>query len=410
MKPALVYALEVLETLEDAGYQAYLVGGCVRDRLMGREPADYDVATNALPEEVQRVFKKTAPTGLKHGTVGVLHTGRMTEVTTFRREKGYSDQRRPDAVEFVTDLEEDLSRRDFTVNAMAEDRRGNLYDPFGGQEDVAQKKIRAVGVAEDRFKEDALRMVRGIRFAAQLDFTMDPQTESAFSRTKEDLRVIAVERVVAEMKKLLQSPSPSQGVKHLWKHQLFNFLPPFHRWEGIQAEATYPLSLLDSLQGTGSRWACLLMMCGVNQETFSSCLRSFRLSSKEISQITAIFQIAIRPRDWQSERAAKRRVVLHGWDALRQGVELAGGISGLSSEERNLQNKRIQGWYEEMPVRSAAELAIDGRDLIQATGFEPGAWIGKALHELLLQAALGDLPNEKERLIEEGCRFGKENT
>ncbi|SFS94924.1 CCA tRNA nucleotidyltransferase [Marininema halotolerans] len=410
MNPALVYAHEVLERLEQAGFQAYLVGGCVRDRLMGREPADYDVATDALPEEVQQVFPKTAPTGIQHGTVGVLHPGLMTEVTTFRKESTYSDQRRPDEVTFVTSLEEDLSRRDFTVNAMAEDRKGRLYDPFGGQEDLARRRIRAVGQAVDRFKEDSLRMVRGIRFAAQLGFVLDKETEAAFELAKMDLTILAVERVAMEMRKLFRSASPSRGLTYVWQHELVHFLPPFIQWEGVSKAPDVPLSLLDSLAGVEARWAGFLMSCGVDQDRLIPCLRSFRLSKKEVTAIATVFQLALATKTWQEERRVKTAILLHGWDLVQQGIELAGGMEGRSFTEREEQKQQIQSWYDEMPVLSATDLVIDGRELLQATDKAPGSWLGEALHHLLHQTALGDLPNEKERLIEEGCRFGKKLT
>src|SRR5699024_7422649 len=155
---------QVMALLEAAGYRAYQVGGCVRDRLLGKEPEDYDVTTDARPEQIQSLFPKTFATGIAHGTVTVLQDRVAVEVTTFRKETGYSDHRRPDQVIFVSHLNQDLVRRDFTINAIAMDRRGNIFDPFGGRKDLTEKVIRTVGPATDRFAEDALRMVRALRF------------------------------------------------------------------------------------------------------------------------------------------------------------------------------------------------------------------------------------------------------
>lgn len=190
------------------GEEACPVGGCVRDSLLGRTPGDWDVATSARPETVQTLFSHTVPTGLRHGTVTVLMDGMALEVTTFRREEGYSDGRRPDRVVFGVGLREDLSRRDFTINAMALLPDGTISDPFGGQADLTAEQIRCVGEAETRFREDALRMLRAVRFAAQLGFTLEEQTADALVREAGRLDQVSGERVRAELEKTLLSPRP----------------------------------------------------------------------------------------------------------------------------------------------------------------------------------------------------------
>ena len=199
-------ALEILNTLERAGHQAVLVGGCVRDALLGREPHDYDAAVSAPPEEILAASKfKCIPTGLAHGTVTVVHSGLPVEVTAFRKEGTYSDHRHPDRVEYTSRLEEDLARRDFTVNAMAWDRSG-LIDPFGGQADLAAGVIRCVGEPDRRFQEDALRVLRGLRLAAQLDFRLEGETAAAIRRNTPLLSYVAWERIQAEFLRLLCCP------------------------------------------------------------------------------------------------------------------------------------------------------------------------------------------------------------
>ena len=195
-------------TLWMAGEEACPVGGCVRDSLLGRTPGDWDVATSARPETVQTLFLHTLPTGLRHGTVTVLLGGMSLEVTTFRREEGYSDGRRPDRVVFGVGLREDLSRRDFTINAMALLPDGTIADPFGGQADLTAEQIRCVGEAEARFREDALRMLRAVRFAAQLGFTLEEQTADALVGEAERLDQVSGERVRAELEKALIAPRP----------------------------------------------------------------------------------------------------------------------------------------------------------------------------------------------------------
>ena len=189
--------------LEDAGYPAYLVGGCVRDLLLGRIPADYDLTTAARPEQVMELFERTVPTGLKHGTVTVLTADGPVEVTTFRREEGYADGRHPDRVSFDAGLFEDLARRDFTVNAMAYHPARGLVDPFGGQADMKAKCLRCVGEPRLRFTEDALRILRALRFAAVLGFTLEEETAKAAFELKERLHLVSAERIYVELKKLL---------------------------------------------------------------------------------------------------------------------------------------------------------------------------------------------------------------
>lgn len=191
----------VINTLCENGYEAYIVGGCVRDMLMGKEPHDFDITTSAEPYEVQAIFPKTVPTGIKHGTVTVIVEKTPIEVTTFRTESGYTDRRRPDKVEFVKNLKEDLSRRDFTVNAMAYNHKTGVVDYFGGKSDLENKILRTVGSAKERFSEDALRILRLFRFASVLDFSIEENTFSSALLLLPELEFISRERIFAELSK-----------------------------------------------------------------------------------------------------------------------------------------------------------------------------------------------------------------
>lgn len=202
------YVIHILNTLERSGYEARLVGGCVRDTLLHRRPNDWDVATAAPPEAVTELFERTVPTGIRHGTVTVLYGGSACEVTTYRVEGAYSDHRRPDSVRFTSRLEEDLSRRDFTINAMAMDASLAITDPFGGQEDLSRRLIRCVGDARERFTEDALRMLRAVRFAAQLDFALDSAALEAIAGCAPLCSALSPERVAAELRAVLASRDP----------------------------------------------------------------------------------------------------------------------------------------------------------------------------------------------------------
>lgn len=199
----------VIETLQSENYEAYIVGGCVRDMLLGKTPNDFDLTTSALPEEVMELFPKTVPTGIKHGTVTVIVDREPIEVTTFREEEGYSDNRRPDSVNFVRSLEKDLMRRDFTVNAMAYNDQKGLCDFYGGKQDLENKILRAVGSPAERFSEDALRILRLFRFSSQLDFSIEPKTKKAALQLQSGLKNISAERIFTELYKTASGINPS---------------------------------------------------------------------------------------------------------------------------------------------------------------------------------------------------------
>lgn len=199
---------KIIGVLEAAGYEAYAVGGCVRDSVLGREPNDWDITTSAKPEETKKLFPRTIDTGIKHGTVTVMLDQEGFEVTTYRIDGVYEDNRHPKEVTFTASLEEDLKRRDFTVNAMAYNERAGLVDIFGGLRDIEQGMIRCVGNAEERFTEDALRMLRAVRFSAQLGYGIEEETQRAIRRLAPNLKAISAERIQAELVKLVTSPHP----------------------------------------------------------------------------------------------------------------------------------------------------------------------------------------------------------
>ena len=249
-----------LDTLRQAGYAAHPVGGCVRDLLLGRTPGDYDLCTSARPEQVMALFERTIPTGIQHGTVTVLTGDGPVEVTTFRREGGYADGRHPDGVAFDVGLTEDLARRDFTINAMALGPEGEVVDPFDGRDDLNAGIVRCVGEPDRRFAEDALRMLRAVRFAAQLGFAIAPETEEAIRRNAGRMARVSGERIKAELEKILLSPHPERAgellrwglLAHLWPVcscpdlSCLGELPPqpIPRWRGFCAATGFPIECL----------------------------------------------------------------------------------------------------------------------------------------------------------------------
>ena len=221
------YANYIIKTLQHYGYEAYIVGGCVRDAVLGKEPADWDITTSAKPLQIKSIFQKTVDTGLKHGTVTVLMEKEPFEVTTYRIDGEYEDHRRPNEVTFTTNLREDLMRRDFTINAMAYNDKDGLVDLFGGMEDLEKKLIRCVGNSDDRFDEDALRMLRAVRFAAQLGFEIEEPTMDAIRRKYGFLKDISAERIQVELTKLLVSDHPEK-IKTAYELGMTSiFLPEF---------------------------------------------------------------------------------------------------------------------------------------------------------------------------------------
>ncbi|MES9685497.1 CCA tRNA nucleotidyltransferase, partial [Gottfriedia acidiceleris] len=223
-------AKPILDKLIKNGFEAYFVGGCVRDKLLNRTIGDIDIATSALPEEVMSIFPKTVPTGLQHGTVLVIQNSEPYEITTFRTESTYHDFRRPSEVTFVKSIEEDLKRRDFTMNAIAMTTKNEIIDPFNGTIDLYDGLIRCVGEAKERFQEDALRMLRGIRFVSQLDFRLHDETFNAIKSNKHLIENIAIERISVEIEKMLIGKSPKKGIGLLIQTNLINHLPSLNEY------------------------------------------------------------------------------------------------------------------------------------------------------------------------------------
>ena len=232
-------AFEIMERIEAAGGEAYIVGGSVRDAMIGRPIGDIDIATSLRPEEIQEIFDKVIPIGIEHGTVMIRYQSESYEVTTYRTEEGYEDFRHPDEVTFVGDIREDLARRDFTMNAMAMGKDQRIVDPFGGQQAIKERVIQAVGHPGERFQEDPLRMIRAVRFASQLGFTIESETEQAIIEQAHLLKHIAIERIANEMIKLLAGHHFAHGLRVLQTTRMMEELPLFQSQFNIKAHVPY---------------------------------------------------------------------------------------------------------------------------------------------------------------------------
>ena len=406
----LTLAWQIVDRLEEAGHHAYLVGGFVRDSLLGRPIKDIDIATSALPQTVIALFERVEPTGLQHGTVTVIVEAVPFEVTTFRSESGYSDKRRPDAVAFITDIRDDLSRRDFTMNAMAMDRRMQLVDPFGGQDDLRAKRLRCVGAPDQRFAEDALRMLRCVRFAAEYALAIDDATWHALLQQADAIKAVAIERVRAELERIIEGSFPERGIALLASSGLAKkcgvpFIAAISG--GDESERLRQLAEVRSAtEDPIIRWAGALLVLGMSAVEAVHWLRSLTFSNRKRDDIVALLR-------WEEEyshligdglderkRSWKLLVLKYGKKAARRWLVLARLVDKHREELVTLGEQ----WLSEMPVDRLAALAISGEQLITA-GIPAGPQLGSLLHQLLHKAALGDIPNDKESLLSEAIRL-----
>ncbi|MCZ8520502.1 MULTISPECIES: CCA tRNA nucleotidyltransferase [Paenibacillus] len=412
-------ALGIIKRLGVQGHQAYLVGGCVRDEMLGRPVKDYDIATSARPEQVQALFERTVPTGLQHGTITVLAGREPYEVTTFRREGSYEAFRRPSEVEYIDSLLEDLQRRDFTMNAMALDSEGVLVDPFGGMDDLQQGRLRCVGEAEERFREDALRMLRCLRFASEYGLQVEGMTWKALLRSMPLLQHIAMERCRMELERMFGGADPNRALSLLAE-------------SGALRQTKTPLELAKLDEVPGGSWPDLRELPSADERIVLLFLR-LGLSSSELredmkrmtfsnAQIEAAYKTA-EAHQWLCERAcadytdnAAREAWLRA--SLRTGREalyrlrriytLDGErLPGLADGEGGANAAAYlrawihsgEAWLEAMPAGSLKDLEVSGQEVVQHLETKPGPWTGQVLNRLLEEAALGWLPNEKNRLL-----------
>lgn len=421
----------ILKALEEHGHEAHCVGGCVRDSLLGREPEDWDVATSALPEETMALFPgRAAPTGLRHGTVTVREGTLPVEVTTFRTDGRYTDRRRPDSVAFTRSLRDDLSRRDFTVNAMGLDLRGTLTDPFGGREDLKNRLLRCVGSPEERFQEDALRILRCLRLAAVLGFDLEEETAQELRACRKLLRDVAAERIQVELTKLLCGPAAAEVLRKfpevagtvvpellpmvgfdqhsryhcydVWEHTLhaLSEVPaePVLRWAVLLHDVAKPRCYTRDERG-GHFYGHPT----VSAEMADAILRRLKFdnATREAVITLVLWHDREIPRTEKSIRRALRKL---GAARLRELTEVkrADNLGQAPAYRARLKDvEQIQRIMEDLLARdecvSMRQLAVNGRDML-ALGLR-GPEIGAALEELLSAVVDGDLPNQRSALL-----------
>ena len=429
------YAQVVLKILEDNGYEAYLVGGCVRDLLLDRIPNDYDIATNALPNQVKECFTKTIDTGIRHGTVTVVIGDDTVEVTTYRTEHGYSDGRRPDSVEFNCSLREDLARRDFTINAMAMDLRGSIVDPFNGEWDLEYQLLQCVGDPDERFKEDKLRMLRAIRFICQLDFDMTMSTFDSIVKNRDGICEVSWERIREELfKSLMAHPQHTMntlqdtGLLYCifpeFEHTLsFGQHNPYHRYQlydhtvmsmqNEYVEHRVDLIITMMLHDLGKKYTQTFDENGI-AHYYHHAKESVKIAEKILDRMRVsndfknkvLVLIGAHDMQFNGKRSIRKTLSKFGEDGLRDlfRVQLADASAQTIDHyekrkiEINEQLRLLDEVIADQDCFKITDLAIRGNDLI-AMGYTQGPEIGHVLNELFEMVLEDPSLNEKDNLI-----------
>ena len=423
----------IIQTLEAAGYEAYAVGGCVRDSVLGRIPADWDITTSALPEQVKELFHRTIDTGIEHGTVTVMMDKEGFEVTTYRIDGEYRDHRHPEQVNFTGELKEDLRRRDFTINAMAYNDRCGMVDAFGGIEDLKHGVIRCVGVAGERFEEDALRILRAVRFAAQLGFEIEKETADAARALAGNLKDISAERIQTELVKLLVSPHPEMlrtayelGITRVVLPEFDVMMEtPQHHPHHMYSVGEHTLKALEFTDPEKVLRLSVLFhdfgkpqtrttvdgvdhfhgYANVSAQETVRIMRRLKFDNATMDQVKRIV-LYHDARPQPDERQIRRLLHRAGEDIFPGLFQVMGADILAQSEYRKIEKlvnlERVHQVYDEILKRkdciSLKNLQVTGKDLI-AAGMEPGKKIGEILNQMLEDVLETPEHNEREYLL-----------
>ncbi|HFX5497722.1 TPA: CCA tRNA nucleotidyltransferase [Streptococcus pyogenes] len=376
-------ALPILTKIKEAGYEAYFVGGSVRDVLLERPIHDVDIATSSYPEETKAIFNRTVDVGIEHGTVLVLENGGEYEITTFRTEDVYVDYRRPSQVSFVRSLEEDLKRRDFTVNALALDENGQVIDKFRGLIDLEQKRLRAVGKAEERFEEDALRIMRGFRFAASLDFDIEAATFEAMRSHSPLLEKISVERSFTEFDKLLMAPHWRKGISAMIACQAYDYLPGLKQQEAGLNHLIVSLKDNSTFSDHHQAWAYVMISLAI--EDPKSFLKAWKTSNdfqRYVTKLIALYRI-------RQERSFEKL------DIYQYGKEMASLVEGLrKAQSLSVDMDHIEALDQALAIHNKYDIVLNGSHLIKDFGMKPGPQLGLMLEKVELAIVEGRLDND----------------
>ena len=387
-------AAELLDTLHRAGYAAYVVGGCVRDSLLGLTPHDWDLCTSALPQQVMELFgaQRCIPTGLQHGTVTVKQGGGLYEITTFRTEGTYTDGRHPDEVHFVPDVREDLARRDFTINAMAYNEKEGLVDPFGGQTDLQSGVLRAVGVPRQRFTEDALRILRLHRFAARFGFAIDPPTAQAAQELCAHLDCVSVERIEEELAKLLSAPAPAAYLDE----KILGVVLPELSPEALAAAKPVVDACPAGERALPVRLAALLLSLG--EDGTRRTLKRLRCSNACIEETAVLVREAVPGVPVSLNIYARRLLGKYNLCTVQRIAALGTALQPEHAADFAALSELAEQLDADGVCCRISQLAVNGRDLM-AAGVPAGPGIRKVLEALLDGVIREEYPNERQALL-----------
>lgn len=387
-------AAELLHALHAAGYAAYVVGGCVRDSLLGLTPHDWDLCTSALPQQVMELFgaQRCIPTGLQHGTVTVKQSGALYEITTFRTEGTYTDGRHPDEVHFVPDVREDLARRDLTINAMAYNEKEGLVDPFGGQADLQSGIVRAVGVPRQRFTEDALRILRLYRFAARFGFAIDPPTAQAAQELCAHLDCVSVERIEEELAKLLSAPAPAAYLNE----KILSVVLPGLSPEALAAAKPVVDACPAGAENLPIRLAALLLSLG--EDGIRRTLKRLRCSNALIEEAAVLVREAVPGVPVSLNIYARRLLGRYNLCTVQRIAALGTALQPEHAADFAALSELAEQLDADGVCCRVSQLAVNGRDLM-AAGVPAGPGIRKVLEALLDGVIREEYPNERKALL-----------
>ncbi|SFA74179.1 tRNA nucleotidyltransferase (CCA-adding enzyme) [Lentibacillus halodurans] len=381
-------AIEVLEQIETYGYDAYFVGGCVRDLLLGRKIGDIDIATSASPDIIRQIFEKVIPVGVEHGTVIVRHRHQSYEVTTFRVDGDYSDQRHPDSVQFIQTINQDLERRDFTINALAMDKNGVMIDLFDGQNDIRKGVIRTVGNGHERFKEDPLRIMRALRFSSQLGFSLDENVLNAAKSVLSEIETIAMERIVQETAKFFAGAYIETGLYYFKLIHAAEHLPILRENPHMIEQLPRGIKPLHSFGAVIAMFHFIEPAISIDEWT-----RQWKCSNKMKYEAAALSEALFHYKQHELDRWLVYRLRPYGYSNFVTLVNIL-FESSLSDD----MVKKIEG---SLPIHSKKDLAINGAELHSLfPDTNAGPWIGKTLNHIEKQVVLGELSNNKYVLKE----------
>ncbi|HLQ39818.1 MAG TPA: CCA tRNA nucleotidyltransferase [Tetragenococcus sp.] len=392
-------ALPVIRKIEQAGHNAFFVGGSVRDCLLQQSIHDVDIATSAFPEEIKAIFPRTIDVGIKHGTVLVLTNLGQYEITTFRTESAYQDYRRPDQVKFVRSLEEDLRRRDFTINAFALKQDGEVIDLFGGLNDLKEKKLKAVGDPYARFSEDALRMMRGLRFVSQLGFKLTPETFTAIKENHALLAKISIERINVEFVKLLLGSNRRAGIEMLLATQCYKECPKLSK----EKQALKNFSQLPDIQlkNQVQAWTLLIDQLELAESDVRSFLKSWKCSNEMIHSV----QILISGLKKRKRGAFGLQQIYHLGKKQAILIEELLPYYDLPTDY-----EKITILDQQLAIHSLKELAVNGHDLMQFFNQTAGKWLKEILLYLENAVVNQQVANDKRELLRHAAKKLKTNS